>query len=298
MPTQSNGARPDVKSPESRRKNARSFLLLLGLSVFLGTFAFFFPPAFLNDSAVPPPDEEISQIGEADPASAEESAPADIVITPEGSAPETSEPEASEAETDVPLPFTEVDVGYFDDALFIGDSRTEGIREYSDLQNAAFFADRGLSVFKVFTVELTLKDIGKTTLEELLRNRAYGKIYFMMGVNELGYPYESLIKKYTQTVETIRSLQPDAILYLCANLHVTKSKSDAEPDVNNANIDRLNAEIAGMTDGRTSFYIDANERFDDAEGNLDTRYSADNAHVFAKYYRVWGAFLLTKAVVP
>jgi hypothetical protein len=47
--------------------------------------------------------------------------------------------------------FTDVPADYFDDALFIGDSRTVGISEYGGLDNADFFADIGMSVYTVFT---------------------------------------------------------------------------------------------------------------------------------------------------
>ena len=42
---------------------------------------------------------------------------------------------------------TTVDASYFDDALFIGDSRTVGLKEYGTLNNATFFANTGLSIY-------------------------------------------------------------------------------------------------------------------------------------------------------
>ena len=37
---------------------------------------------------------------------------------------------------------TTVDASYFDDALFIGDSRTVGLKEYGTLNNATFFTTK------------------------------------------------------------------------------------------------------------------------------------------------------------
>lgn len=61
----------------------------------------------------------------------------------------------------------------------------------------------------------------------------------MLGINELGYEYSSIIKKYQSVVDTIQSLQPGAILVLQANLHVTGNKSASSSTYNNEKINRL-----------------------------------------------------------
>lgn len=73
------------------------------------------------------------------------------------------------------------------DALFIGDSRTVGIMEYAGIQDADFFCNVGMSVFSAQKVRVSVKSVGKVTLKELLSHKKYGKIYIMLGINELGY---------------------------------------------------------------------------------------------------------------
>lgn len=53
---------------------------------------------------------------------------ASVTAAPEETAEPTPTPEPT------PLQFTTVDASYFDDALFIGDSRTVGIAEYGSLK--------------------------------------------------------------------------------------------------------------------------------------------------------------------
>ena len=53
---------------------------------------------------------------------------ASVTAAPEETAAPTPTPEPT------PLQFTTVDASYFDDALFIGDSRTVGIAEYGNLR--------------------------------------------------------------------------------------------------------------------------------------------------------------------
>ncbi|MDO4294675.1 MAG: GDSL-type esterase/lipase family protein [bacterium] len=192
--------------------------------------------------------------------------------------------------------FVEADIHYFDDALFIGDSRTVGLSEYGDLGAADVFADTGMSVFKIFETQISVKSEGKLTLEELLSQKSYAKIYIMLGINEMGYPYESTVAKYQKLVDRVRELQPSALLFLQANLHVTKEKSEANPMYSNEKINQLNQAIQEMTDGSTSFYLDVNELFDDDTGSLAPEYTVDNAHVLGKYYAEWARWILTKTI--
>ena len=203
----------------------------------------------------------------------------------------------STQEEQFPRSFVTVDYDYFDDALFIGDSRTEGLMEYGNLGNAAFFADSGMSVFSLQTKKISVPEAGKVSLEEMLLQKQYGKIYLMLGINELGYKFEGLQKKYQETIEYIRGYQGDAVIFLCANLHVTEEQSDKDPIYNNTNVNRVNEMIAGLADGITYFYIDVNELFDDENGNLSTEYSSDSFHVFGKDYTTWADWLCTKAIV-
>ena len=200
-------------------------------------------------------------------------------------------------EEQAPRSFVTVDYDYFDDALFIGDSRTVGLMEYGKLENASFFADSGMSVFSLQNKKVSMPELGKISLEEMLLQKQYGKIYLMLGINELGYKFEGVQKKYQETIEYIRSYQSDAVLFLCANLHVTEEQSAKDPIYNNTNVNRVNEMIAGLSDGINCFYIDVNELFDDENGNLSTEYCSDSFHVFGKDYTTWAEWLCTKGIV-
>ena len=129
-----------------------------------------------------------------------------------------SSTEAPPAET-LPPADTSVPVD-LSTSLFIGDSRTEGLKEYGGLEEAEFFANSGMSSFNLLSTNLTVKDGSKKTLEELLSQHSYERIYLMLGINELGYPPSSVTKKYASIVDWIHQLQPQARIILEANLHV------------------------------------------------------------------------------
>ena len=177
------------------------------------------------------------------------------------------------------------------DALFIGDSRTVGMMEYAGLNEANFFCSTGMNVFGIKKSRISVPSVGKVTLEELLSSKKYGKIYIMLGINELGYDFQSIINKYGELLNYVNGKQPNAAIFIQANLHVSKKRSDSDNYINNKNIDRLNSELSKFANGKNTFYMDANHLFDDKDGNLSSDKTADNAHLYAKYYSEWGEWI-------
>ena len=184
----------------------------------------------------------------------------------------------------------------FDDVLFIGDSRTDGLSEYGHLGNADVFADSGLSAYTAMTKKLRVSGEDETqyTLEELLSKRQYKLILVMLGINELGYDRQAAIRKYGELVNQIQELQPDVCLVLEANLHMTEEKSEGDAIFNNENINEMNDAIHQLAEEKNLGWLDVNELFDDENGNLNADLSADGAHVLGKYYADWSDWILQK----
>ena len=208
-----------------------------------------------------------------------------------------SEKEDSDAERQPQKVFQKVDKSYLNDALFIGDSRTLGLMEYGGVSQASYFADSGMTVFDLEKTIVPVAGYGKTDIRSLLKQKKFGKIYFMMGINEAGYPWKTLEKKYKETVAMIRDMQPDAQIFLCANLMMTEEKSSQSKAINNKVICKINAMIEKLASKNEMYYIDVNEIFTDKKGNLCETYSNDGVHVLGKYYRDWMDWICTKGVV-
>lgn len=179
-----------------------------------------------------------------------------------------------------------------DDALFIGDSRTVGLMEYAGIDGADYFCTVGMSVYNIHKKPVSVPNVGKVTLTELLNGKKYGKIYIMLGINEVGYKFSSTVEKYSELIEFIKDKQPNAVIFIQANLHVSKSRSDSDKVVNNIAINGLNAELAKLADGKSKFYLDANILFDDKTGALSSDKSEDSTHLYAKYYKEWGEWII------
>lgn len=196
--------------------------------------------------------------------------------------------------------FTEVDDDYFCDALFIGDSRTVGLSEYCEEldSRATFYSKVSLTIFACMDKEFIKTEEGTISVDQALRENSFGKIYIMLGLNEIGVGDTQYFKDaYKEVIDRITELQPDAIIYIQGIMHVAAKKSDHDKVFNNDIINERNAAIAELADQKRIFYIDMNEAVDDGNGNLDSTLSFDDVHLKASSYERWHEFLLHNAIV-
>jgi len=184
---------------------------------------------------------------------------------------------------------------WYKDTLFIGDSRTVGMAQYSGLTEADFFALTGMSVFDAFEDKAKLDrnapDGTEIDLGTLLTQKQYKRIYLMLGINELGYSLSSIEKKYEAVTAQIKALQPEAELWLQANMHVTQGRSDKDPTFNNTTINALNAVIRDIAARQGTHWLDINPVFDDENGHLGTNYTFDHTHIVGKHYKYWALWI-------
>lgn len=196
--------------------------------------------------------------------------------------------------------FQTVDESYFQDALFIGDSRTVGLRDYGRFETSpTFYASKGLTIFKLLTDEIVEQEgqRKKITVEEALGQKQFQKIYLMVGINELGTgDAEKFEQAYREVVGRIRELQPDAIIYIQSILKVTQERSEQGDYINNEGVIARNEAIQTIADGETIFYLDVNEAVCDESGCLNPEYSGDGVHITAKYIYLWKDYLMSHAI--
>lgn len=188
---------------------------------------------------------------------------------------------------------------YFNDAAFLGDSRTLGISDYAGLDGADFFCDNGMTIYKLLEdAGVTWQRTGeKVDMKKILQENHYGKIYIMLGMNELGYGDTLMyMKQYLKVIRQIQDWQPEAVIYLMANLHVSREKNNMESEFNNININDKNVAAARLADGRDVFYLDCNPLFTDEEGYLQSELTFDGVHLYAQHYDKWRTFLMEHGV--
>lgn len=237
--------------------------------------------------------EETGQTGESDQNGTDQGGGPTATPLPEEQVPTPEEPSEP-----MRYEFTEVTQEYFDDALFIGDSRAVGIQLYSGWNNLTYYAESGMTVYNMFKREITLADGTKTTIEEALKEETFGKIYLEIGINEMGTgTVDSFMKAYEEAVQHLRELQPEADLFLCGIMYVRKSKSDSDPIFNNPSIKERNERIAQLADQNSIFYLEINEVTSDETGNLNPEYTWDEIHLLGKYNVLWTDYLSKHGIV-
>ncbi len=196
------------------------------------------------------------------------------------------------------------DDSYFDDAIFIGDSRTAGLADYGELTaHASYFATESLTIYDIMETKLSLRtpegEKKAAYLKDVLKEKTYKKIYFCIGINELGnvgtLPF---YKKYTEVISQIRKLQPNSVIYIQGIMHENKKMSSKDPVFNNKNVLEKNRAIATLANGHDIFYLDMNEAVCDKNGNLIDELTNDGVHLKAANYVMWEDWLRDHVIYP
>lgn len=219
-------------------------------------------------------------------------------VVPDATPGAEQNPDAAAQAKPTQYAFTEVPREYFDDALFIGDSRVTGVELYSGWDNLTYYAEGGMTVYSMFQSKTAQAEGQTLTIEEALRKRSFGKIYLEIGINEMGTgTVDSFMEAYEAAVDYLRELQPDAILYVCGIMYVEQSKSESDPIFNNPAIQERNDRIAALADGENIFYLDINEVVTDETGNLNPDYTWDEVHLLGKYDVIWLEYFSSHGIV-
>lgn len=247
----------------------------------------------LPETTAAPETEPVTEVTTVSPDPETTKKPADTTKAPETTkTPETTKP----VETTTPATTTppQSNEEYFSDALFLGDSRTVGFHLYAKIPGATYFARTSMNVYNVFDNKVSeTSDTSSYTLSELLSQKKFGKIYILLGINEIGYSYSSVVSNYSKVIGYIQQYQPDAKIIIQSNMHVTKKKSDANPNTfSNTRIDELNRRLSELADNKKIFYLGFEEIFDDSTGAMSSEYSGDGVHLYGKCYKLWRDWIL------
>ena len=214
-----------------------------------------------------------------------------VVSFETSAAPETvSVPETTDAVTTDYVPRDGYE-GAFENCLFVGDSRTVGLRDAADLTGADVFASVGLNVFRVNEDAIEIEGLGEVRLTDLLSSNNYDKIYIMLGINEIGYNLDYVIREFGKAVDTIKEAQPNATVYIMANLHIVKTRSDSDEIYTNDNLNYLNEGMKSFADNNQVKYLDVNPIFDDEYGCLNQEYAFDDFHLYSEHYPTWAQWI-------
>ena len=182
---------------------------------------------------------------------------------------------------------------YFDDVVFLGDSRTEGFYLYSGLKTGKFLYAVGATVESVFSKKAWDSGHGKIPLLDALAETEYEKVYLMLGINELGWSKaDNYRDQYTKLIDRVREDHPEAVVVLQSILPVS-AKQDAKGSyVNNKKIIAYNEIIADLASEKGCVFLDSAEAVAGPDGCLPAEWTFDGVHlnpagcrILLDYYR-------------
>lgn len=186
---------------------------------------------------------------------------------------------------------------WFADAAFVGDSRMKGILNYASFSYAADLSYVGLNVADVFTKPYVKTDSGGITVSDALANDAqYGKVYVMLGINELGwYDIDKFADYYGRIVDRVRETHPEAQIYIISILPVGAEATAEQPHLNNDRVQTFNGRILDMCQQKQVYYVNGFEALAQ-DGSLPDEASPDGIHMEPKYCHMLTDYLLTHTV--
>ena len=186
---------------------------------------------------------------------------------------------------------------YFDDAAFVGDSITEGIKLYEIMSNATVVAARGINLDTVFTDDQIRTAGGNTTVMGALKDAAPKKIYIMFGANGVGWFTEQhFTDSYTKFVQKVKEQHPDSEIFLQSILPVTQKFDDSRDDISNAKINTYNELVVEIAEKEKVHYLDVASAFKDDRGCLPEDSNGDGMHFGGVYYNKWFDYLKTHTI--
>lgn len=180
--------------------------------------------------------------------------------------------------------------------VFIGDSRTEGLRLYTALPSsgARVYASVGMTVSNSLTGEVKDRDGKKVVLLDALKSDPdFESAYIMLGINELGWKHiPGFTDAYGRIIDEIRAVNPEAEIYIQSLLPVTKDKSDNDDIFTNERIREFNRALSDLAVSKGVSYLNVSEAFVDDGGALPSDASTDGIHLNKAYCNLWLEYIL------
>lgn len=196
----------------------------------------------------------------------------------------------------------EVDLSYFADAAFLGDSLTEGLTEYNiNLSGALICGYVGIGPDTVVNCS-TVKhpERGSEIILDVLAAAQPKKLYILLGTNTLttAGAEDRFLTYYAAMLDTLREkLGPECVIYIQSIPPVRPAVQEEKPGLASDSLRAVNEQLARLAVQKGCVYLNLWEALADADGNLSSSYSApDGIHLSAgSGYPAWVNYLRTHA---
>ena len=186
---------------------------------------------------------------------------------------------------------------FFSDAAFMGNSLMDGFRLFSGLTTCDYYAATSMTVVAADSKNcITLENGNSGTLVDGLTQKPYGKIYILLGINEIGYDVKTFTDLYGKMLDTIIAAQPDCDIYIMGLTPVSAAKSSSSDTFNMTHINEYNTALHQLAADKGCYYLDLVSALAGPDGYLPADKTTDGIHFSADVYKTWLNFVKTHYV--
>ena len=257
------------------------FVLLIALILLL---VFFGKKPEAGDSQSSEPAVSDSQVSAEPPAVA-------------GNTPKQASSPSPSAETAVGPDLTArepVTDDYFSDAAFMGNSLMDGFKLFSGLTTCDYYAATSMTVVGATSkVCISLDNGSQGTIVDGLIQKPYGKIYILLGINEIGFDVTTFIDYYSKMLDTVIAAQPDCDVYIMGITPVSAAKSSSGEIFNMTRITEYNTALHQLAADKGCYYMDLVSALAGPDGYLPASETTDGVHFSAQVYKTWFDYVKT-----
>lgn len=194
--------------------------------------------------------------------------------------------------------FCSVDTDYFNDAVFIGNSRLQGFILYSKLPDLKAYTSVGMTVKSYFTkADFTVNGVAMTAAEALYNTPGFTKVYIKLGINELGWvSTDQFVSSYALILDHIYSVNPNTIIFINSVLPVAEAAIEKDPTLSMEKITEYNSALKELAAQYGACYLDVASIFTGEDGYMPYDYSFDGVHLNPASVQMWLSYLLEHGI--
>ncbi len=188
----------------------------------------------------------------------------------------------------------QVEMSYFDDAVFVGDSLTQGFPLYKRIPNARYCAYKGISIQQIYNGSIQKNHDGTQEVPmDALASYKPAKVYIQLGANAMvAMDDDIILAYYTEMLDAMKErLGPDVAIYVQS---LTPVRPDNSPGFDMDRIKNLNHLLAKLACEEDVYFIDLFEALQGSDGWLrDDFAGGDGYHLHPIAYTSWTEYLAT-----
>lgn len=194
---------------------------------------------------------------------------------------------------------------WFKDAVFIGDSITQGWKNYNTRQlkeNSRYFGNVDFFCIGSFGVWHALSDVTensihpsydgeKYSIEDYLNMTETKKAFICLGINDISiFGVDDTVNNYSRLIDRIREKCPDIEIFIVS---ITYMYRGSEREVlNNENILAINKKLCKLCEEEGLEFVNIASHLINKNGYIKKSYSSDHyVHLTDEAYAVWADVL-------